>query len=138
MMRIALESITLSDGLEVPKGTMIYVSCHNMWDEEIYPAADQFDGYRFYKLRQIESKKNQAQLVSTSAQYLGFGHGKHACPGRFLAETSLKLILCHILLKYDLKLVEGSEPKVEQLGIMMLTDLSAPVAIRRRQEEIKL
>ncbi|KAL4918465.1 cytochrome P450 [Aspergillus aurantiobrunneus] len=138
MMRVALQPITLSDGLKIPKGTMIYVSCHSMWDEKVYPNADQFDGYRFYKMRQISGQNNKAHLVSTSSQFLGFGHGKHACPGRFLGETSLKLILCHMLLKYNMKLVEGSEPKTEQLGIMMLTDLSAPIAIQRRQEEVKL
>lgn len=38
---------------------------------------------------------------------LGWGYGKTACPGRFLADIEIKLIVSFILLNYDLKNPEG-------------------------------
>ncbi|KAK2059529.1 cytochrome P450 [Colletotrichum caudatum] len=46
----------------------------------------------------------QAQLVSRSPQHLGFGHGPHACPGRFFAANEITVALAHLLMKYDWKL----------------------------------
>nr|BDO47154.1 cytochrome P450 monooxygenase BrvD [Penicillium bialowiezense] len=138
MSRGALESITLSDGLKIPKGTLVNLMCHNMWDEDVYPNANQFDGYRFYRLRQHAETRNQAHLVSATPDYLGFGLGKHSCPGRFFAETTIKFVVAHLLLKYDMRLVDGIEPRVEHIGNAILADSSAPIAIRRRKEEIAL
>src|SRR5579871_6099626 len=35
--------------------------------------------------------------------YLIFGLGKHACPGRFFAINEIKIALHHLLLKYDIR-----------------------------------
>jgi len=50
-------------------------------DDEIYPNAENFDGFRFSKLREGEGDDVMAaghQLVTTSAELLGFGLGRHA------------------------------------------------------------
>ena len=36
-----------------------------------------------------------------------FGAGRHACPGRAIAGHQVKLILAHLLEKYELKLKDG-------------------------------
>jgi cytochrome P450 len=38
-------------------------------------------------------------FVSTGPQFLPFGHGKHACPGRHLVNFELKMILYHVELQ---------------------------------------
>lgn len=38
---------------------------------------------------------------------LTWGYGRHACPGRFLANNELKMILAHALINYDWKLPDG-------------------------------
>ncbi|EGO30935.1 hypothetical protein SERLADRAFT_444508 [Serpula lacrymans var. lacrymans S7.9] len=51
------------------------------------------------------------RMVSTNLGYLPFGHGRHACPGRFFAENELKTMLAHIVVTYDVKLEkEGVRP----------------------------
>jgi cytochrome P450 len=38
-----------------------------------------------------------ASLVTTSEAFLAFGHGRHACPGRFFAAQEMKLMLAYVL-----------------------------------------
>jgi hypothetical protein len=53
---------------------------------EIYPDPEVFDGFRFSKLRESEeSGSAKYQVITTTLDYLPFGHGRHACPGRFFA-----------------------------------------------------
>ncbi|KAJ5948643.1 hypothetical protein N7454_001950 [Penicillium verhagenii] len=140
MARVVREDVVLSDGTLLPKGDKMLVSCDRMWDENIYPDPLKFDPYRFAKLRQTDNAKDEAaaQLVSPSPEHMGFGFGQHACPGRFFVANEIKISLCHILLKYDLKLAEGCEPKVQSFGMRRAADPTAKISIRRRQEEIPL
>ncbi|KAF3482589.1 cytochrome P450 monooxygenase [Arthroderma uncinatum] len=138
MKRYATQDITLSDGLVVPRGASLSVSTHGHWEESVYPEPNKFDGYRFLKMKGDHEKDRMANLVATSPDHLGFGHGIHACPGRFFAADELKILLTHILLKYDIKVPEGTDttPFTMPGGAFMST--SARVAIRRRKEEITL
>jgi cytochrome P450 len=139
MRRLATEDITLRDGRRIPKDSMVAVSAHWSWDESFYENPNQFDGYRFYKMSQNPKTEQMSHLVATSPQHIAFGHGKHACPGRFFATNEVKIALVHILLKYDFKLDESSPPpKVFKMGWMMQSDPQAKILVRRRKEEISL
>ncbi|GFF65597.1 aldehyde reductase 1 [Aspergillus lentulus] len=138
MRRLALKDIKLSDGTLIPKGSSLLVSSHKMWDPDVYPNPETFDPYRFMRLRETPGHETSAQLVSPSPEHLGFGYGKHACPGRFYAANEVKIALCHILLKYDFKLPDGYTPTVRTRGISVSADPSAKLVIRRRQDEIAL
>nr|A0A2I6PJ12.1 RecName: Full=Cytochrome P450 monooxygenase nodR; AltName: Full=Nodulisporic acid biosynthesis cluster protein R [Hypoxylon pulicicidum]AUM60066.1 cytochrome P450 oxygenase [Hypoxylon pulicicidum] len=138
LTRLALDRIKLSDGTVIPRGSKVLISCHNMWDSNVYPNANQYDGHRFYKLRQRAGMENSAQLSTPSPDHLGFGLGMYACPGRHIASTVMKVTLCHILLKYDFELAEGCTPRVIEYGSFLLADPTARVSIRRRKEEIQL
>lgn len=139
MRRHATENVTLEDGHRIPKGSMVGVSAHWSWDESVFENPDQFDGYRFYKMSQNPNTEKMSHLVATSPQHLGFGYGKHSCPGRFFAASEVKIALVHILLKYDIKLDEsGPLPHAFNIGYIMNSDHQAKVLIRRRKEEISL
>jgi cytochrome P450 len=139
MARKAECNVKLSDGVVIPKGDIILVSCSKMWDPTIYPDPETFDPYRFLKLREGSmDKESVAQFVSPSPQHMGFGFGKHACPGRFFAAAELKVILCHVIMKYDFRLAQGCTPRILRSGMRLSADPSARIAVRRRQEEITL
>lgn len=123
MRRVAESPVTLSNGITLPTGTKLFVSYYRQWDEAYYPGAGTFDPYRFYRLREnnADPESSSAQLVSTSANNLSFGIGRHACPGRHFAAHALKIALCYILTKYDFGVV-GKTPKVMVLGTMMGAD----------------
>ncbi|KAJ5181611.1 Cytochrome P450 [Penicillium cf. viridicatum] len=139
MARKAEADIKLSDGTIVPKDETILVSCSKMWDPSIYPDPETFDPYRFLKLREGSMDKEAlAQFVSPSPEHMGFGFGKHACPGRFFAAAEMKVIMCQILMKYDFKVAEGCTPKILKSGMRLSADPFARISIRRRKEEISL
>lgn len=139
MRRVATEDVTLHDGRRIPKDSMVAISGHWSWDESFYENPEQFDGYRFLKLSQNPATEQMSHFVATSPQHLAFGHGKHACPGRFFAANEVKITLAHILLKYDLKLDDTNPPpKVVKLGWQMRSDSQAKLLVRRRKEEISL
>lgn len=39
--------------------------------------------------------------VALDDTFLGFGFGKHACPGRFFALNEMKIFVAHMVLNYD-------------------------------------
>ncbi|KIW16986.1 hypothetical protein PV08_04177 [Exophiala spinifera] len=138
MRRLVLEDMTLSDGTFLPKGTMLVVSSSQLRDPQIYPNPDKFDIYRFYNMRQIAGNENAGQFVTTSQDYSAWGHGKHACPGRFLASNQIKIVLCHLLVKYDFRLAKGSPTDSMAFGFSIVTPPTARIEVRRRKEEIDL
>jgi cytochrome P450 len=139
MRRFAEKKVILSDGTVIPKSSILLMSSENMWDEAIYPNPQTFDPYRFLKLRETPGHETSAQLVSPSPEHMGFGLGKHACPGRFFAANEIKISLCHILLKYDLRFTERwVDPKPLAGGLGLSAEPRAEIEIRRRKPEVEL
>ncbi|KAK1983700.1 cytochrome P450 [Colletotrichum cereale] len=135
--RLAKKDIKLSNGFVIRKGQKIMATNMHMWDAEYYENATKYDGYRFLKMRDSKEEKN-SHLVSASTSQPGFGHGQHACPGRFFAANEVKIALAHLLLKYDWKLPEGYIPRAMSYGMVLLPDPGAMLIIRRRKEELEL
>ncbi|PGH20409.1 hypothetical protein AJ80_03554 [Polytolypa hystricis UAMH7299] len=143
LVRLVMEDVKFSDGTILPKGTKAGFSMDRMWDPSVHPDPERWDGYRFLNMRtdtdKNPSQANTAQLVSTCANHMAFGHGMHSCPGRFFAANEIKVFLCHFLLKYDFRLVEGAaEPRVWETGFSMNADPLANIEVRRRKEEMDL
>ena len=98
----------------------INVDSCRMWDPELHENPDQWGERRFLMLRSQEGKERTFQLVLTSPDYLAFGHGQHACPGRFFAANQIKVALCHLLIKYAWKLASDTEIAPVMNGIRRL------------------
>ncbi|KAF4634956.1 hypothetical protein G7Y89_g3133 [Cudoniella acicularis] len=109
MPREAKTNITLSDGNLIPKNAFISVGPVPMSDPNLYSDPTKFNGYRFLILRNAPGSENKHQFVTTSSEFTVFGHGHHACPGRFFASNEIKLLLAHMLMYYDWKLPEGQK-----------------------------
>ncbi|KAJ5286667.1 hypothetical protein N7478_002353 [Penicillium angulare] len=137
--RLALKEIPLSDGTVIPKGALIAVSAHVNTDESIYHNADKYDGYRFLKKRQEAGHEHRHQFVTTTTESFNFGHGLHACPGRFFAANESKILLIHLLLKYDWKLKDRDErPKNFEIGSEIIADPTVELLFRSREPGMDL
>ncbi|KAF3070666.1 Dihydromonacolin L monooxygenase LovA [Daldinia childiae] len=138
MRRIALKDITLSNGLVIRKGQKLLVDNLHMQDSTYYEDPLRFDAYRFLRMRQVPGQENHVQLASTSVEHMGFGHGLHACPGRFFAANEIKILLCHLLIKYEWKLVDGCIPQPFDVGYAVIRDPGAKLMIKKRQPEMDI
>ncbi|KAI1121147.1 cytochrome P450 [Nemania abortiva] len=138
MQRIAEADIRLSDGTVIPKGAKCAVTNTTRLDATLYENPEHFDGYRFLKMRSDPGKEHSAQFVTTSVESLGFGHGAHACPGRFFAANEVKVALCHLILKYDLELSKGTPSPVTWYGFALNVNQDVTIRLRRRKEEIDI
>lgn len=139
MSRIVKEDMTLSNGLFIGKGNVIGIDAmEGVWGTQNHTDPEKWDGYRFARMRDDPTKQHRAQLVSTTPEHLAFGHGEHACPGRFFAANEVKIALISILLKYDFKLPEGVTPKVLEYGFSLNSDPMMKLSVRRRESEIEI
>ena len=161
----APEGITAPNGTFLPHRSMICVPAYGVHnDPDIYRNPDQFLPWRFAEMREkldntttgipadtpasVDSttKTNLAKanlsFITTSPTYLPFGHGRHACLGRFFASAELKILLATIFTLYDVELVDPKKDKtgrVQRPKNIWIGDLVAPpvrarVRVRRRVE----
>lgn len=136
MQRYVEKDITLSDGTVLPKDSRVMVAGQFM---EPGAKSEPFDAARWVRAREQPDEEKNWQLVSTSPEFMGFGHGKHACPGRFLASQELKVALCHLIMKYEWRFLpgEGRRPTLT-LEATNLLQRDVQVQIRKRKPEIDL
>ncbi|KAF8549777.1 cytochrome P450 [Imleria badia] len=134
LIRKALKDFTFSDGTFVPKGTQIVTAARCVHrDEAVYESALAFDPFRFAHASDEDGDGTKHQYVSTTPEYLPFGLGRRACPGRFFAATELKTMLAHIVMMYDVKLEDdATHPQALHFGTSIVPDPSAKVMFRRR------
>ncbi|KAI0640040.1 cytochrome P450 [Trametes polyzona] len=139
LSRKMMKDVTLIDGTVVPCGTMLLATSYDIHhDGSIYENPEVFDPFRFSRMReQSEEQASKHQFVNTSVNYIPFGHGKHACPGRFFASNELKALLAYIILNYDLKLGEaGYSDSTVFDGLSVVPAVDAQVMFRKRETKV--
>ncbi|KAI1248628.1 hypothetical protein MGN70_009828 [Eutypa lata] len=90
-MKLLDSTFKFSDGTEIPAGTTIGLPhLSTVQDPTFYPDPMRYDPYRFARIRSGEAEdplhyqsKEQYQFISVTKENMGFGFGRHACPGRF-------------------------------------------------------
>ncbi|KAK3944212.1 cytochrome P450 [Diplogelasinospora grovesii] len=135
------EGVTTPSGrcsTHLPKGTFVcgpsYPVLH---DPAIYPDPYTFRPFRFAggsgSSNQGEEGKGEARLdlTRTSVDYVPFGHGRHACAGRFFAASTLKMILGYILINYDFEMQEKRAENV-WIAANRMPDMKATIRVKRR------
>jgi len=133
--RRVMHNFSFSDGTTIPAGTIICLgsfSTHH--DEEIYPSSENFEPSRFLDKRAREGEGHRHGMAVPATDWLLFGSGKHACPGRFFAVTALKTLLAHIILNYDVKMKDdGGVPPRTVFAGNVAPNVTAKVMFRKRE-----
>ncbi|OGE56073.1 hypothetical protein PENARI_c003G03221 [Penicillium arizonense] len=131
---VTSETFRFDETLELPKGTLItFPTMFMQHDSDLYPEAEKFDGYRFYRMREEAKKLETASnITDTRNDWLAFGHGRQACPGRFYAIKLLKTILGELITRYDIRYAGGERerPKTLDLEPVIAPDLSVELEFR--------
>lgn len=131
MTRKARTEIVLPTGEVIPKGARVCIDYSSRMDPEMFPDPHKFNGHRFKDWRGTD-KDSVAHLVATAPSSLAFGHGMHACPGRFFAANESKVLLCHILMKYDLEIPTGTSPQALVYGFDVTPNPVGELRLKRR------
>ena len=107
---VAPDGLLLPSGETLPTGIVICISGYAMHhDEDLYsdPANYKYDRFLVTDQENKEDKSTEHRLaksaVTTDTSFGGWGHGKHACPGRFFAVALAKLTVSLLLEKYDIE-----------------------------------
>ncbi|KAH9834049.1 cytochrome P450 [Rhodofomes roseus] len=134
VMRKTLQDTTLSDGTFIPAGTVVAgASSATHRDARNYENPEIFDPFRFADMRTEDGASIKHQFVTTSPEYVAFGHGKHACPGRFFAVNELKVMMAYILLHYDIKFEDGRPRPENSSRWHSVVPQNKEVLFRKRQ-----
>ncbi|KAI8233234.1 Cytochrome P450 monooxygenase ATR2 [Colletotrichum sp. SAR 10_86] len=115
--RKVMSDITLSNGLRIPKGARIALptGAINM-DSQFFEDPETFDGFRYYKLRmESEEARKSSQMVTVGKKDLTWGYGRHACPGRYVAEVAMKLLIIEYIVRYDIGLPAGVKERPKNI-----------------------
>lgn len=124
---VAAKGITTPDGVHLPCGAHVQTSVGCMQRDSRISGVDanEYDPLRHYHqqahqpLLAGDSKsatRKQRLATQVSADYLSFGLGEHACPGRFWAVHAMKLIIGCLLANYDIHIPSGWEPNYVEVG----------------------
>jgi len=140
-LRKVIQPYTFADGTRLPEGTLLATAAQaRHFDDNIYTSAHIFDGFRYFEMHNQRygddptmSSGMQFQLVSTSANFLAWGYGRHACSGRFFAAAVMKIMLAHTVLHYDVRFEDGVRPKDIVIGTNNLPNPNATILFRRRR-----
>ncbi|KAI5779600.1 cytochrome P450 [Geopyxis carbonaria] len=136
LLRKAERDYTFSSGLTVKSGHNVAVPVDAVHrNESLYPNAERFDPTR-HLLPNQDPEEASVTNAQRSPTYLSFGYGVHACPGRFLSTTCMKLALAELLENYDLEsagdMKAGSQWAVQAF---MTTNEKAEIRLRKREKD---
>ncbi|KAL4767118.1 cytochrome P450 [Aspergillus nidulans var. acristatus] len=109
--RKALQPFTLSDGTSLAKGDVACIPLQPaLQNPKIYADPLTFNPHRFLKdtMTSTHISSSRSRFTDVDVAFPIWGLGKHACPGRHYASLLLKLMLAHVLLRYETRLPDGN------------------------------
>ncbi|KAK3296558.1 cytochrome P450 [Chaetomium fimeti] len=139
LFRRLKQPVQLSVGPRLPVGSLICVDAYHIGiSEALWTDPKTFDPMRFLKLRQQPGHEAMHQFTSLGADSPGWGDGLQACPGRAFAGNTLKIVLAHLLMNYDIKLPSRAEkPKRFSMPNGSLApDMNAQLLLRKRRIKV--
>jgi cytochrome P450 len=101
---------TFSNGIHVPEGALLAAPIKvYQRDERAYPGG-------FNPRRHLQDPENP-KVTDISPNFLNFGLGRGACPGRWFTSNLLKLVLTHLLLEYDFERLNKRPESIRKVTI---------------------
>ncbi|KAH8879080.1 cytochrome P450 [Thozetella sp. PMI_491] len=146
-MVVAREGVTNPEtGWHFEHGTMLVCP---LWGAQHDPdvfgeKADAYDPFRYSRPREEFEAKDAGEksaeerlklqrtgMVTTSDSHFPFGHGRHACPGRFFVAHELKMLFAHVLLNYELAPLK-ERPANQWIASNIIPPTKATMQLKRR------
>ncbi|KAG0266471.1 hypothetical protein BG011_002262 [Mortierella polycephala] len=123
LVHMARGDMVLSNGMRISKGQKAVINMHSVHQNNSKQVGDE-DVSVFYPWRFVGKAK---AATKASGDYLAFGMGKHACPGRFLAVQEIKTVGVLMVSRYSkIRIQDPSKQKrilVSRIGDPVPTGL---------------
>jgi cytochrome P450 len=135
MRKVMVDNLKTEDGILLPKGAMISLLLTSQVDEEFFPDPLKFKPFRYSDMRE-NGEGAGVSFVALGEKFLPFGYGRHACPGRFLLDFELKMILSYMLTNYDVELApehNGVRPESKWVAEAIMPPFEGKIRIKRRR-----
>lgn len=146
--QVMVDGLHTDTGLPLPKGALVsFVSQPMHTDPELFPDPNQYDPFRFIKLREAddavtvekkdasstdaEGARSPHSFLSTS-NLLMFGRGRNSCPGRYLVDFQLKMLISYLFTNYDVKFSETNRPTNRWLLEFIFPPKGVKIMVKRR------
>lgn len=135
MQRTLIAPYSFKGGLTGPPGVSVNsTSLEHSLDSDLHgPKATTCDPKRWARKRQgFDTSK--FQLASTSNDWLNWGGGAHACPERFLADVTVKLIWIYLLTNYEIKFPGGVMGRAAdgRRDLMITPSMTIPILFKEK------
>jgi Cytochrome P450 len=142
---VAKGGVTTPEGTHLRRGISIAIPTYGIHnDENNYSNPAKYDALRYARQMDLidaadeqrddnHLRKANLSMVSTSPEYQPFGHGRHACPGRFFAANELKLLLAYAVLNYEIEPL-AVRPAGHWIAMAILPPMKATIQVRRRKD----
>ncbi|GME35677.1 cytochrome P450, partial [Neofusicoccum parvum] len=128
---VARAGVVLPGGTWLPCGTKVGVPTVEVHrDGRFYERPGEFVFDRFVGRAELG-------MVNTTDSFLAFGHGRHACPGRFFSAHELKLLFAHLLLNYDFEFLDERPESTWITDFFTYTE-EIQLRVRRREKSAHL
>ncbi|KAJ0419472.1 cytochrome P450 [Aspergillus carlsbadensis] len=137
MRRVMADSFRFDDDLVLPKGSSILFPTQCIQrDPNIYPDPDRFDYLRFHGMKEhVRNTDSRTGKEVPRHDWLSFGHGRQACPGRFYSLRLLKTILGEMMLRYDIRYAGGDRPRPPPTDLDPITTPNTTVELEFRARQ---
>jgi len=140
---LAGAGIDLGNGTRVTAGSgvrTVFPARMVHMDADLYPDPNRFDAFRFS--REFEGSESSSTgngtttrtrklMTSVTTDFLPFGYGRHACPGRWFVAHMVKQGVAYMLLNYDVQVTKRPGKKTALLNFMMPPE-AAEMRVRRK------
>lgn len=137
--KVMVDGLTTPEGLKLPKGAIVsFLARPAEADADQFENPAEYDPFRFSRLREAAADSQtdkpglgRLSFVATSPQSLPFGHGRHSCPGRFIVDFELKMIMAYAFMYYDIEFppeYNGKRPP----NVWMLEVMTPPAGVKIR------
>lgn len=147
LRKVMKDGLVTEDGGVLPKGSTIsFLAFPLQVDSDNFEDALKYDPFRYSRARETPTCSemgkpgiNHLTFVSTSPDHLAFSHGRHACPGRFLVDFIVKMIIAYIITKYDIVFAErlqGKRPSNVWIAESNVPPGGVTLRLRRRSEAV--
>lgn len=133
LQRVTTKPYTFKDGLHIPAGTTVSIPSYDIAnDPDYFPNPETFSPYRY--LNMSENSPHRYNFTSISDDFLAFGGGAHACPGRFLAAYEIKIMIIELLTHFEMKFAEGQKGRPGSIyyNMAIMPDEKVDVLFKRR------